>query len=172
MRLQNVPNCSRYATGEVKGKYGYYDDTGKLREVEYGATPKGGFNPTGEGLVVPPAAPVQAAEPVQQVAAPQPAAPEAVNVNGRRANVVRRPRPEGGDRRANVAVRRNQEPAQPAFQPAFQPAPQAQPAFRPAPAPVQPAFQPALSAAERFSGHPAQNIDLNTGSYSIHYGGR
>ena len=26
---------TRYATGEVKGKYGYYDDTGLLREVEY-----------------------------------------------------------------------------------------------------------------------------------------
>jgi len=30
---------TRYATGEVKGKYGYYDDTGLLREVEYGAEP-------------------------------------------------------------------------------------------------------------------------------------
>jgi len=30
---------TRYATGEVKGKYGYYDDTGLLREIEYGAEP-------------------------------------------------------------------------------------------------------------------------------------
>ena len=41
---------TRYATGEVKGKYGYFDDTGLLREVEYGATPTGGFNPSGSGL--------------------------------------------------------------------------------------------------------------------------
>ena len=30
---------TKYATGEVKGKYGYYDDTGLFREVEYGHTP-------------------------------------------------------------------------------------------------------------------------------------
>jgi len=168
---------TRYATGEVKGKYGYYDDTGKLREVEYGATPKGGFNPTGEGLVVAPAAPVEAEQPVQPAVAP---APETVNVNGRRANVVRRPRPENGDRRADIAVRRNQQPAQNfvAAQPVTaqpvtaQPVARARPAIRPA---AQPAFQPVqpvLNAAERFAGHPAQNIDLNTGSYSIHYSGR
>ena len=97
----------RYATGEVKGKYGYYDDTGSLREVEYGATPKGGFEPTGTGLVNPAQTGQQV--PVQQV--PQAAAErqqETVDLNGRRASVVRRPRPEGSDRRVDVAVRRNQ----------------------------------------------------------------
>merc|ERR1712064_67917 len=43
---------TRYATGEVKGKYGYYDDVGRLREVEYGAAPERGFEPRSEGLVV------------------------------------------------------------------------------------------------------------------------
>ena len=99
-------------------------------------------------------------------------------MNGRRANVVRRPRPENGDRRVDIAVRRNKQPARQVVpttaQPAFQPAAPLQPAFQPA-APVQPAFQPiqpALNAAERFAGHPASNIDLNTGSYSVHYSGR
>ena len=94
----------RYATGEVKGKYGYYDDTGSLREVEYGATPKGGFEPSGTGLVNP----AQTAQqvPVQQVRQQQ-QQQETVDVNGRRASVVRRPRPEGTDRRTDVAVRRN-----------------------------------------------------------------
>lgn len=41
------------ATGDVKGKYGYVDDTGKVRVVEYGAT-KYGFAPSGEGITVPP----------------------------------------------------------------------------------------------------------------------
>lgn len=40
-------------TGEVKGKYGFVDDVGKLRVVEYGAT-KYGFEPHGEGITVAP----------------------------------------------------------------------------------------------------------------------
>lgn len=39
-------------TGEVTGKYGYVDDLGKLRVVEYGAN-KYGFQPSGEGITVP-----------------------------------------------------------------------------------------------------------------------
>lgn len=44
---------TKLPTGEVKGKYGYVDDTGKVRVVEYGAT-KYGFDPSGEGITVPP----------------------------------------------------------------------------------------------------------------------
>ncbi|XP_034826768.1 uncharacterized protein [Maniola hyperantus] len=40
-------------TGEVKGKYGYKDDTGKVRVIEYGAN-KYGFQPAGEGITVAP----------------------------------------------------------------------------------------------------------------------
>lgn len=39
---------TKLPTGDVKGKYGYVDDTGKVRVVEYGAT-KYGFDPSGEG---------------------------------------------------------------------------------------------------------------------------
>lgn len=39
---------TKLPTGDVKGKYGYIDDTGKVRVVEYGAT-KYGFDPSGEG---------------------------------------------------------------------------------------------------------------------------
>ena len=75
----------RYPTGEVKGKYGYYDDQGVFREVEYGATPTGGFEPKGNGLEIPDT-PRAAQAPVQeQVAAPE--------VNGRRVSVVRRKKP-------------------------------------------------------------------------------
>ncbi|KAK9887270.1 hypothetical protein WA026_021122 [Henosepilachna vigintioctopunctata] len=44
---------TKLPTGEVKGKYGYVDDTGKVRTIEYGAT-KHGFAPVGEGITVPP----------------------------------------------------------------------------------------------------------------------
>jgi len=70
---------TRYATGEVKGKYGYYDDTGLFREVEYGAEPEKGFMPQGEGLTfVAPEAPAAPATPAAPVvtAAPVTAAPQ------------------------------------------------------------------------------------------------
>ncbi|KAK4881266.1 hypothetical protein RN001_004585 [Aquatica leii] len=44
---------TKLPTGEVKGKYGFVDDVGKLRVVEYGAT-KYGFEPQGEGITVAP----------------------------------------------------------------------------------------------------------------------
>ncbi|XP_025199719.1 uncharacterized protein LOC112597741 isoform X2 [Melanaphis sacchari] len=43
---------TKTVTGEVTGKYGYVDDSGKLRVVEYGAN-KYGFQPSGEGITVP-----------------------------------------------------------------------------------------------------------------------
>lgn len=44
---------TKYPTGEVYGKYGYVDDTGKVREVEYGAN-KFGFQPAGSDINVAP----------------------------------------------------------------------------------------------------------------------
>ncbi|CAL7943901.1 unnamed protein product [Xylocopa violacea] len=44
---------SKYPTGEVYGKYGFVDDTGNIREVEYGASRRG-FEPAGPGINVPP----------------------------------------------------------------------------------------------------------------------
>lgn len=44
---------TKYPTGEVFGKYGYVDETGKLRTVEYGASARG-FEPVGAGITVPP----------------------------------------------------------------------------------------------------------------------
>merc|ERR1712020_831452 len=99
---------TRYATGEVKGKYGYYDDAGVFRDVEYGATPDGGFNPVGNGLEVPntPVAPRPRTEEVRA----------AQQVNGRKVSVVRRKRPQGAsnrrtnDPRVNLPSRRRQNP--------------------------------------------------------------
>merc|ERR1712172_336987 len=90
---------TRLATGEVRGKYGYCDDTGVLREVAYGAS-KMGFEPSGSGLVGPDAsiAHVAASAPVAPVA-PRPVAPVApvttnIRSNGRRVKVVRRRKPQ------------------------------------------------------------------------------
>jgi hypothetical protein len=44
---------SKYPNGEVYGKYGFVDDSGTRREVEYGATRRG-FEPVGAGINVPP----------------------------------------------------------------------------------------------------------------------
>ncbi|XP_053978400.1 pupal cuticle protein 27 [Hylaeus volcanicus] len=44
---------TKLATGDVKGKYGFVDDTGKVRVVEYGAN-QFGFQPAGEGITVAP----------------------------------------------------------------------------------------------------------------------
>ncbi|CAG9769296.1 unnamed protein product [Ceutorhynchus assimilis] len=44
---------TKYQTGEVFGKYGYIDDTGKLREIEYGASQRG-FEPAGTDVTVAP----------------------------------------------------------------------------------------------------------------------
>lgn len=44
---------TKQANGEVKGKYGFVDDTGKVRVVEYGAN-QYGFQPAGEGITVAP----------------------------------------------------------------------------------------------------------------------
>lgn len=44
---------TKYPDGEVYGKYGYIDDTGALREVEYGASRRG-FEPAGNEIQVAP----------------------------------------------------------------------------------------------------------------------
>merc|ERR1712128_403113 len=45
---------TRYADGRVKGKYGYYDPEGVLREATYGAEAGRGFEPQIEGVELPP----------------------------------------------------------------------------------------------------------------------
>merc|ERR1712043_42837 len=45
---------TRYQDGRVKGKYGYVDPDGNLREASYGAEAGRGFEPQTEGLELPP----------------------------------------------------------------------------------------------------------------------
>jgi len=142
---------TRYPTGEVKGKYGYYDDTGLFREVSYGAAPEEGFMPEGEGLTfVAPQNTPAVERPVtslpQQVIAPTPRpvsrprpilnertrsgrrdpAKSFIENRGRRVTVVKRKRPAA------------QRKPQPIVRPKSQPLPTPVPTVAPVAAPVQP----------------------------------
>merc|ERR1711910_131614 len=80
---------TRYTDGRVKGKYGYIDPDGNLREASYGAEAGRGFEPQIAGLELPP--PVEAEveavnEIVQQPPRPKTAREGEIKViNGRRA---------------------------------------------------------------------------------------
>jgi len=141
---------TRYPTGEVKGKYGYYDDTGLFREVEYGAAPEMGFMPEGNGLTfVAPQNNIVEEKPVTSLPKPvfaptprpvsrqQPILNERIRSNrrdpaksfienrGRRVTVIKRKRP---------AARPTPEPI---VRPKSQPLPTPSPAPAPAIAPVK-----------------------------------
>merc|ERR1711893_330270 len=65
---------TRYVDGRVKGKYGYIDPEGNLREASYGAEAGRGFEPQIEGVELP-APVVEPQEAFNEI--PQPAAPAA-----------------------------------------------------------------------------------------------
>ena len=191
---------TRYATGEVKGKYGYYDASGKLREVTYGAEPERGFEPVIEGVIVAPPTinpePEFNAEPV--FAEPEPAPVQRPSQPVRK-TVVRRPRPQPQQRAEQPRFSNFQPsdlPAAPQQQarvirPRPQPvvpqraAPQ-QPRFQPQQAvPQQPRFQPQqrftpaapqqtsgpLPSSVSFFNHPyIQDFDSGAGVFSYSYG--
>ncbi|KAF6213998.1 hypothetical protein GE061_011727 [Apolygus lucorum] len=187
---------TKYPSGEVYGKYGYVDDAGKVREVEYGAT-KLGFQPAGSDINVPPP-----------------------TVNNNQVNALGPNEEDDGQYREDPSIyykddkyntpaaqpqqvyrpqQYHQQP-QPAYQPqpqAYQPQPQPQ-AYQPQPAYQpqtqayqqsyqQPAYQPqpyqqpqqhrfnsqAFLNPAQFATHPAvRNIDYYSGSYSIDYSGK
>jgi len=138
---------TRYATGEVKGKYGYYDDTGLFREVEYGAAPEMGFMPEGNGLTfVAPQSNIVEEKPVtalpQQVVAPtprpRPATRQQPILNERTRSNRRDPAKsfiENRGRRVTV-IKRKRPASRPKPQPVVRPKSQPLPAPVPAPAPV------------------------------------
>merc|ERR1711874_639694 len=93
---------TRYTDGRVKGKYGYIDPDGNLREASYGAEAGRGFGPQIAGLELPPpvVAEVEAVnEIVQQPPRPKTAREGEIKViNGRRA-VVKKVRASPAPRR-------------------------------------------------------------------------
>ena len=228
---------TKAANGEVKGKYGYIDDSGNLREIEYGAN-KNGFQPTGDGInVAPPtydnrdsAYPALAAGEIddgQYREDPlmyndprfnsKPSKSSHFRVNASPAPAVQQPRPQytqSSFRAQEQPIYRQpqqpvyRQPQQPAYrapQQSFFDEPQTQterPYYQsrftaPAAAPTQNYFQPEPqqnqfnqpapqqnyyrpsnnyyqqqqpNPVNIFQGHPATNVDLSTGSYSVTYG--
>nr|XP_029718188.1 pupal cuticle protein 27-like [Aedes albopictus]XP_029718189.1 pupal cuticle protein 27-like [Aedes albopictus]XP_029718191.1 pupal cuticle protein 27-like [Aedes albopictus] len=164
---------TKYPTGEVQGKYGYVDDSGKLREIEYGAS-KRGFEPAGTDINVPP--------------------PTLTNTNYPPLGPNEE---DDGQYREDPSVyykdaRYNSKPSSaPAYQPRpapvqYNPAPQQyyQNNVTPAPAPAAPVYQqpqhrfqpqpqyyqaPQQQRSEYW--HPNARVDINTGSYSLSYTG-
>lgn len=179
---------TRYATGEVKGKYGYYDPTGLFREVEYGAAPELGFVPQGEGLTfVAPSTTITQERPVtslpqQILPTPRPVARPILNERnrsgrrdpaktfitnkGRRVSVVKRRRPAAEPKPEPIVRPRSQPlpfsaPAPvpaPVTAPVQQVFPQQQPFFQP----QQRVFQPQQRFLPVAQQQPVQAVPLAT----------
>lgn len=209
---------TKAANGEVKGKYGYVDDSGNLREIQYGAN-QNGFQPTGDGInVAPPtyddrksAYPALAAGEIddgQYREDPlmyndprfnsKPSKSAQFRVNAFPAPAVQQPRQQY----SQPAYKAQEQPAyRPAQQAAYRPPqqtfydePQTQterpyyqsrftaPAAAQSPNYYQPEpqqnyyrpnnnyYQQQPNPVNIFQGHPASNLDLSTGSYSVTYG--
>jgi hypothetical protein len=177
---------TKHPTGDVVGKYGYVDDTGSLREVEYGAS-KRGFEPAGTGINV---------------------APPTLNNNYNQGNSLGSDHDDGQYREDpsiyyksssfNSASSRpshqntyqsrpsyNQQShnynPQPSYQERYNPPaqqrynppaqqhynPPAQQQYNP---PPQQQYYPKIDP-NQFRGHPATNFDVYSGSYSVNYSG-
>jgi len=175
-------------TGEVVGKYGYVDDTGSLREVEYGAS-KRGFEPVGTGIN---------------------AAPPTLNNNYNQGNSVGSDYDDGQYREDPSIYYKsssfNSAPYRPSYQNSYQSRPSynqhsynSQPSYQerynPPPQeqynspqqqynPPQQQYNPPQQQynypqqqyypkidPNQFRGHPATNFDVYSGSYSVNYSG-
>lgn len=196
---------TKSASGEVKGKYGYVDDSGSLREVVYGAN-QNGFQPSGDGINVAPAALHNAVNNYPALG------PDEIDDGQYREDpaIYNDPRYNSKPSKS-TQFRANPAPARPAYQqPAYKPATQQQTYQEPAyeqpqtqtqrpyfqsrfTSPSAPAqsnyYQPQPQQQQNyyrsqpnnnyyqhpdqvniFQGHPASNLDLSTGSYSVTYG--
>lgn len=206
---------TKYPNGEVFGKYGYVDDSGKLREVEYGASRRG-FEPAGNDINVAPPTISQ-----QQNNYASPLAPNEEDDGQYREDpsvyykdsAYNQPTKYTSGNHAQISYQTQtpayqpqqsyQQPQQTYQQPqqTYQPQQYYRPQqsydrqsflnsdffrnFNSAPAPrynppaprynnnPAPAqnynYNPGYSGYNHFAGHPAQNLDINTGSYSINY---
>lgn len=207
---------TKAANGEVKGKYGYVDDSGKQIEIEYGAN-KNGFQPSGDGINVAPPTYDNSDSSYPPLGAGE------IDDGQYREDPLMYNDPRYNSKPSKASqFRANQQPAYQAPRPAYK-APQQQQVYRPAPqqqayrpqqqnnyveepeqqtnlpyfqsrfssppaaAPSSNYFQPQpqqnyykpsnnyyqqqqTSPVDIFQGHPASNLDLSTGSYTVTYG--
>lgn len=208
---------TKSASGEVKGKYGYVDDSGNVREIEYGAN-KNGFQPTGDGINVAPPTfdnrdssypALQAGEIDDGQYREDPLMYNDPRYNSKpskstqfRVNASPAPRPQQPayrpqqQQQQQAVYRAHQQPAAPyraAQQQVYEEEQQQQEVERPyfqsrftaqapqnnyyqQPQPQQNFYRPSNNYYQQpdqvdiFQGHPATNLDLATGSYSVTYG--
>ncbi|XP_052865933.1 pupal cuticle protein 27 [Anopheles cruzii] len=169
---------TKYPNGEVQGKYGYVDDGGKLREIEYGASNRG-FEPQGTDINVPPPTlgnshypPLGPNEEDDGQYREDPSVYyKDSRYNSKPAPYNPRPAPVAYNSAPQQYFRNNAQPApqQPAEQqPAYQ-QPAHQHRFQ-APQPNYNYNQPTQQRADYW--HPNAKVDINTGSYSLSYTGR
>nr|CAD7404404.1 unnamed protein product [Timema poppensis] len=173
-------------TEQVYGKYGYVDDSGSVREVEYGASRRG-FEPSGSDINVPPPTLQNSYTGSNSVSGndyDDGQYHEDPSVYYKNTNYNSAPRQSLFNNPApapqqnynyNPPARQQQyydppapqrsyynPPAQQYNPPQRYNPPQQYNAPRPAPARVDP---------NQFAGHPATSFDVNTGSYSLSYSG-
>ena len=197
---------TKYPDGEVFGKYGYIDDQGKLRTVEYGASRRG-FEPAGNEIQVPPPT-LKANNQYERPLGPNEEDDgqyredpslyykndpysRAQPTQSRYPQSIYRQPPFEPQPAYDPEPTYSPQPAyrpptayrpQPAYRPktTYTPQPTYQPAFRPQPSysnfgfSSQPNYynpppQPAYPNHHPFQGHPATNVDINSGSYSVNY---
>lgn len=176
---------TKYPNGEVYGKYGYIDDQGKLREIEYGASRRG-FEPAGSEInVAPPTlksdnyAVAKPLGPNEEDDGQYREDPSVYYKNDPYSTEPARPsysQPSYSSRFSQPSYQSNyqqpsyQQPAtyqQPTYnQPTFRPQTSfnsfnSRPAYNPPP--------PAYPNYNQFSGHPATNVDIFSGSYTVQY---
>lgn len=197
---------TKAANGEVKGKYGYVDDSGNLREIAYGAN-HNGFQPSGDGINVAPAAVHN------KDSSYPPLKPGEIDDGQYREDPLMYNDPRYNSKPSKASqfrVAANPAPApqrqsfvqQPAFRAHQQPAPQYQQQayIEEEPTTARPYFQSRFTSPPQnyyqqpqpqqyyrpnnynnnnyyhpnevdiFRGHPATNLDLATGSYTVTYG--
>merc|ERR1711953_163347 len=118
---------TRFVDGRVKGKYGYIDPEGNVREASYGAEAGRGFEPQIEGIELPPPVTTTQAPITNIIADPAPVKQfsnfketnNRKSVNGRRAQLIKvrrvkaTPAPERfideeGAKKANLKARQEQ----------------------------------------------------------------
>ncbi|XP_015439275.1 PREDICTED: eisosome protein sle1-like [Dufourea novaeangliae] len=177
---------SKYPTGEVYGKYGFVDDTGSVREVEYGASRRG-FEPAGAGINVPPptltgnsiANPNEPDDDGQYREDPSVYYTDPRFTNGERYDPVPRQPLAHNQQRPVPAPIYNPPRYPPQVQ--YQSKPQYQPEYRPQyrsqyqqpqyASQQQRSAYPAAPIQSGLQGRPASNVDPNAGlaSYTVNY---
>lgn len=142
---------TKLPTGDVRGKYGFVDDTGKVRIVEYGAN-QYGFQPAGDGITVAP--PTLVDETTSKEALEAQAYEEYQQRQQQAARPAYQPPAQTHTQAvyapAQVAPSRPALPKPPIFTPAAAAAPQQSPLLR------NPAYEEPAPASQLYNQGPAQ----------------